>query len=495
MITLKNFDYICFNQGLASNAYCKDCHIDICEKCLKNEHFSHQSVHYNDFYLPDNIEEYIEKIKRKNKKKKEIYEKFSNWIKKNNLNQKYEEKIKRIQSIYENNKNINYSLLTLLEFNHILYLYQKEKNKFNFAGIYNMIQTSNFNFPLIKLDNDFSEETIDLMYNFFKDDLILNPPVILSKNKKSYKLKKTLFSNPIKEKDENIPNQISINCLLALDNSLLISGRDDGAIYIYEPFLLSLKKKKKAHDSKILYLSELKYGENNNTRICSCSEDKIIKFWLIGYDINKPSELLFEEQFPIRDAHSLTINKIIDFDEKSIASCSNDKYIKLWQKNDKFSKIKEIYSDDPLTDICKCGNTIISGSPVGNLKIYDLESNKEIKCFKNFPCSRNNCLLNLDNKKFIYSGSGKIYIIQVSLKCIIKTIDAHSESISAINLLKDGSIISIGNDFEIKRWNIYNGNLIDSGKVNSPNVTSIVHSERENYIAVSTECGEIEILN
>ena len=83
----------------------------------------------------------------------------------------------------------------------------------------------------------------------------------------------------------------------------------------------------------------------------------------------------------------------------------------------------------------------------------------------------------------------------MSLKCIIKTIDAHSESISAINLLKDGSIISIGNDFEIKRWNIYNGNLIDSGKVNSPNVTSIVHSERENYIAVSTECGEIEILN
>ena len=59
--------------------------------------------------------------------------------------------------------------------------------------------------------------------------------------------------------------------------------------------------------------------------------------------------------------------------------------------------------------------------------------------------------------------------------------------------LKDGSIISIGNDFEIKRWNIYNGNLIDSGKVNSPNDTSIVHSERENYIVVSTECGEIEI--
>ena len=187
----------------------------------------------------------MKKLKEKIKKK-EIYEKFSNWIKKNNLNQKYEEKIKRIQSIYENNKNINYSLLTLLEFNHILYLYQKEKNKFNFAGIYNMIQTSNFNFPLIKLDNDFSEETIDLIYNFFKDDLILNPPVILSKNKKSYKLKKTLFSNPIKEKDENIPNQISINCLLALDNSLLISGRDDGAICIYEPFLLSLKKKKKS---------------------------------------------------------------------------------------------------------------------------------------------------------------------------------------------------------------------------------------------------------
>ncbi len=62
----------------------------------------------------------------------------------------------------------------LLEFNHILYLYQKDKNKFNFAGIYNMIQTSNFNFPLIKLDNDFSEETIDLIYNFFKDDFIMN---------------------------------------------------------------------------------------------------------------------------------------------------------------------------------------------------------------------------------------------------------------------------------------------------------------------------------
>ena len=58
-----------------------------------------------------------------------------------------------------------------------------------------------------------------------------------------------------------------------------------------------------------------------------------------------------------------------------------------------------------------------------------------------FPCLNNNCLINIDNKKFIYGrNDGKIFLIQIGTLKIIKIFEVDSK-IQTINLLNNGLII------------------------------------------------------
>jgi len=86
-----------------------------------------------------------------------------------------------------------------------------------------------------------------------------------------------------------------------------------------------------------------------------------------------------------------------------------------------------------------------------------------------------------------------IYLIQIGTLNIKKKFKINSK-IEAINLLKNGLIILIGDNKLIKRINIYKEEEIDSSKINSNDLfTSIVQLNNENYIAASNTLGKIEI--
>ena len=147
-------------------------------------------------------------------------------------------------------------------------------------------------------------------------------------------------------------------------------------------------------------------------------------------------------------------------------------------------------------NICKCSNTLIIGENKSDLLFYDLNKEQFDGKIPNFPCKNNNCLINIDNNKFIYAGdNGNIYLIQIGT-LLIKQYTVKS-SIQTINLLNNGLIILIGNKKNtnlIKIINIYDQKEIDLGKTNSQDIfTSIVQLEEENYIAASSKCGLIEI--
>ena len=113
-----------------------------------------------------------------------------------------------------------------------------------------------------------------------------------------------------------------------------------------------------------------------------------------------------------------------------------------------------------------------------------------------FPCLNNNCLINIDNKKFIYGrNDGKIFLIQIGTLKIIKIFEVGTK-IQTINLLNNGLIILIGEDQLIKRINIYDGNKINSGKTNAFGLfTTVVQLGEQNCIAASNKLGLIEIFN
>ena len=129
--------------------------------------------------------------------------------------------------------------------------------------------------------NENAQEKFHIISNFFKYDLIINSPIEIIDIQKKYILKKTIYSILLNDNDTEIPKQTPVNCLLILKNIWLLSGRDDGQIYIYDLFKLNLLKNHQCHNNKIDHLIELKNEENEIIKICSCSEDKSIKFWKI----------------------------------------------------------------------------------------------------------------------------------------------------------------------------------------------------------------------
>lgn len=492
LVYLKNFDYICINDFINANSYCKDCQIDICENCRINKyskHLNHHIIKYLDLIQPLELKKNIDKIQRKIQIKKENYYELKKNINKEDLN--------KISNIFFNNFEINSQLNLLLYCNYKLYTFQNEKKRYNYAGLNNIIQTSNFNFPAIsknflEIKENF-QKTFNLIYNFFKYDLIINSPIELIKEKKEYKLINTISSKKINQ-EYNISLNISVNCLLILKNNLIVSGKDDGFICIYDSNKFALIKENKSHNKKINYLIEINNEENKNIKICSCSDDKLIKFWNITFNnINDKQIESFELLHEIQTGHNKVINKIIEINNYSISSCSSDKTIYFWDKNS-YNKINEIYCDNEIMNICKCANILIYGGPHSDLFFYDLDIKRNVGNISKFSCQSNNCLINIDNINFIYGGNnGMIYLIQIGTLNIKKKFKINSK-IEAINLLKNGLIILIGDNKLIKRINIYKEEEIDSSKINSNDLfTSIVQLNNENYIAASNTLGKIEI--
>ena len=84
----------------------------------------------------------------------------------------------------------------------------------------------------------------------------------------------------------------------------------------------------------------------------------------------KIQEISFIFLYEISNAHNERINKIIEIDNNSIASCSFDKKIYFWDNNN-YKNINEISTNYEITNICKCAKTLIIGNKK-DLNFYDL---------------------------------------------------------------------------------------------------------------------------
>ena len=128
-------------------------------------------------------------------------------------------------------------------------------------------------------------------------------------------------------------------------------------------------------NKKVSTMKGHKFGVNsliqlNDGTIASCSEDNTIKIW----------DLKTNQDIKTLIGHSSTIFSLIKLFDGTIASSSQDKTIKIWDpKTNKCIKSLTDYSGIIYSLIQQNDESIISCSSDKTLKIWDLKSNKCIK--------------------------------------------------------------------------------------------------------------------
>ena len=234
-------------------------------------------------------------------------------------------------------------------------------------------------------------------------------------------------------------NDYWINSLSCFPSGNIISVSNDKSINIYDITLNILQNIKNAHDDTIIYV-EIK-DENN---FITCSKDKNIKLWIKNDNEFKINKI-------IKNAHEDQINKVIYCSNGNLISCSNDKNIKIWKENNNnnYDNIKTLthsnYVDSLL--LFEDKNILISSGGDGT-KFWDLNDYNNINCIKYFKetwCGWHGGLCKLDEDRIIVktAKNNSLKVISISKKEIIKVIN-HPFECWAIYLIKDKGIFLVG---------------------------------------------------
>ena len=234
------------------------------------------------------------------------------------------------------------------------------------------------------------------------------------------------------------PHNNWINSISCFPSGNIITVSNDKSINIYDINLNILQNIKNAHDDSIIYV-EIK-DENN---FITCSVDKNIKLWIKNNNEFKINKI-------IKNAHEDQINKIIYCSNGNLISCSDDKNIKIWKENNNnYENIKILNHSNYVCSLLlfEDKNILISSGGDGT-KFWDLNNYNNINCIKDFKetyCGWHGGLCKLDEDRIIVGGKGNnsLKVISISKKEIIKEIN-HPFKCWVIYLIEDKGIFLVG---------------------------------------------------
>ena len=222
------------------------------------------------------------------------------------------------------------------------------------------------------------------------------------------------------------------NSISCFPSGNIITVSYDKSINIYDINLNILQNIKNAHDNSIIYV-EIK-DENN---FITCSTDKNIKLWIKNNNEFKMNKI-------IENAHEDQINKVIYCSNGNLISCSSDKNIKIWKENN--------------NNNYECINILTHSKWIDSLLLFedknilissgDLNNYNNINCIKDFKetyCGWHGGLCKLDEDRIIVktNGNNSLKVISISKKEIIKEIN-HPFECWVIYLIEDKGIFLVG---------------------------------------------------
>ena len=433
--------------------YCKQCDVDLCEKCLGE-------LHYRNY--PNHVLIDINKKDKKNANNKNSSDNISNNKEINNLQEKETIFMQKLESesimlqtkisqlikditvfmenyitkmnIFRNNMKKIFQIINLTYYNYYTSndSDKKEivkKDLIDFNTIFKKVDLNEINISFQKINKEFMVE--QPIFNFE-----------LQWDKEEYKKKYELKP----KKDDDFKPDCVTKILEIKNLNKIVSSIINGQIYVWDLNSKSIDFSINAHKSAIWSMIKL-----SNDSVASGSSDKMIKIWDILNATTEPTIKL--------RGHKGTIFCLGEIEKNKLLSGSEDRTIKLW---DLVEKKCIMNLEDPNGSKINCLHIlpdpgfIVTGGDDNLLKIWNIYSDYVPNTLKGHECTIWSITSISDDDTIIASGSSdntiKIWDL-ISLKCLF-TLEGHENTISSIRMLNNNFLISSSWDKFIKIWNL-----------------------------------------
>ena len=243
-----------------------------------------------------------------------------------------------------------------------------------------------------------------------------------------------------------------IFCTAVLKDGRIATGSKDKEIIVFNNKTFKPDLTIKEHNGVVVNMIELSTGY-----LASCSEDKTIKIYDVGLKTYKVIQTLTD--------HTGWVSKIIELNNKQLVSCSKDKTLIFYNKDKDGIKYKKDFSittngwNGPVIQT-KDNEICYYESNEDTICFYDFIKKKTNKTMSNITVTAFNSLLMLTKELLLICRYNKITVMNVYTYNIVRSIDVpNSDWISSVIRFNKDQIVTADENKRIILWKIEGDNL------------------------------------
>ena len=243
-----------------------------------------------------------------------------------------------------------------------------------------------------------------------------------------------------------------IFCAAVLKDGRIATGSKDKEIIVFNNKTFKPDLTIKEHNGVVVNMIELSTGY-----LASCSEDKTIKIYDVGLKTYKVIQTLKD--------HTGWVSKIIELNNKQLVSCSKDKTLIFYNKDKDGIKYKKDFSittngwNGPVIQT-KDNEICYYESNEDTICFYDFIKKKTNKTMSNITVTAFNSLLMLTKELLLICRYNKITVMNVYTYNIVRSIDVpDSDWISSVIRFNKDQIVTADENKRIILWKIEGDNL------------------------------------
>ena len=238
-----------------------------------------------------------------------------------------------------------------------------------------------------------------------------------------------------------------------MNDGRFASGSEDYSIIIYNKISYKPDLIIKEHQGSIYCIIQLSSGI-----LASCSDDKTIKLFKIKDNNYEIVQTL--------NYHTSYVWKIIELKNKTLVSCSDDSSVIFYNKDNlEYNKDYSISTDGSCSSIIQTKDNEICYSVSNNNKIcfYDLINKKEINSISNISKYKGVrfWFIMINKELLVIPGENKISIVNVNEYKLVRIIEVPGSSwICGVCMLNKNMLLTADKSKIIRQWKIEGDNLI-----------------------------------
>ena len=243
-----------------------------------------------------------------------------------------------------------------------------------------------------------------------------------------------------------------IFCSAVLKDGRIATGSKDKEIIVFNNKTFKPDLTIKEHNGVVVNMIELSTGY-----LASCSEDKTIKIYDVGLKTYRVIQTLKD--------HTGWVSKIIELNNKQLVSCSKDKTLIFYNKDKDGIKYKKDFSittngwNGPVIQT-KDNEICYYESNEDTICFYDFIKKKTNKTMSNITVTAFNSLLMLTKELLLICRYNKITVMNVYTYNIVRSIDVpDSDWISSVIRFNKDQIVTADENKRIILWKIEGDNL------------------------------------